>query len=232
VTLVNQRKHSEFVKSPTPDSILLAGLDDSVVQTMVEAARVRRLGSNETLIAEGQPADQLFLIKSGTARFYRLTKTGEDIALLWLVPGDIVGLGSLLADHASYLANAETVSACEFLVWDHARIRGFALDYPAIFENGMGLSLNYLRDSLGRHVDLATKPPHIRLARSLMNLARKIGTAHSLGVEIAVNNEHLSSLADVSHFTASRVLAGWARSGRVTKQRGKVIVHAPDTLIQ
>jgi CRP-like cAMP-binding protein len=99
-------------------------------------------------------------------------------------------------------------------------------------ENGLRLSSAYLRNSLQRHVDLATTSSETRVARSLQHLADKIGRVRSSGVEIDVNNEQLSSLSDVSRFTASRVLAGWARSGRVSKQRGKVILHAPDALIQ
>ena len=184
------------------------------------------------LIAEGQPANHLFLIRTGNTRFYRVTRTGEDITLLWLVPGDIVGLGSLLAEHTTYLANAETMSPCELIVWDRARIRRFAAVHPKILENGMEVSMGYLRNNLERHADLATESPEIRVARSLLHLADKIGRVHGAGIEIDVNNEHLGSLSDVSRFTASRVLAGWARAGRVSKQRGRVILHAPDALIQ
>jgi CRP-like cAMP-binding protein len=78
---------------------------------------------------------------------------------------------------------------------------------------------------------LATTSPEARVARSLQHLADKIGKVRSSGVEIEVKNEELSSLSDVSRFTTSRVLAGWVRSGKVSKQRGKVILHAPDALI-
>jgi CRP-like cAMP-binding protein len=220
------------MSSSVSGSALLAGLGDDAVQTLVAAAQVRRLGPNVMLIAEGQPADHLFLIKTGNARFYRVTRTGEDITLLWLVLGDIVGLGSLLGEHTTYLANAETMSPCELIVWDRVRIRSFAAVHPKILENGMGVSLGYLRNNLERHADLATESPEIRVARSLQHLADRIGRVHGAGIEIDVSNEHLGSLADVSRFTASRVLARWARSGKVSKQRGRVILHSPDALIQ
>jgi CRP-like cAMP-binding protein len=225
-------RRKNLVNSSVPESTLLAGLGDETVQTLVAAAQVRRLGPNVMLIAEGQPANHLFLIKTGNARFYRVTGTGEDITLLWLALGDIVGLASLLAEHTTYLANAETMSPCELIVWDRARIRSFAAVHPKILENGVGVSLGYLKNNLERHADLATGSPEIRVARSLLHLADKIGRVHGAGIEIEVNNEHLGSLSDVSRFTASRVLAGWARSGKVSKQRGRVILHAPDALIQ
>ncbi len=225
--------HKRLVNSVSPDTALLAGLDSRSVQAVVRAAQVRHLGPNEVLITEGHRAKDLFLIKTGNARFYRMTTGGEDITLLWLGPGDIVGLASLLAEHPpAYLANAETMSPCELLVWDRALIRSFAARQPRIMENGLGLSSAYLRNSLQRHADLATTPSETRVARSLQHLADKIGRVRSSGVEIDVTNEQLSSLSDVSRYTASRVLAGWARSGKISKQHGKVILHAPDALIR
>ena len=38
---------------------------------------------NVVLINEGHPANDLFLMKFGNARFYRVTTAGEDITLLW-----------------------------------------------------------------------------------------------------------------------------------------------------
>ena len=226
-----QVERKKPVNSPVRESALLAGLGDDAVQGLVAAAQSRRLGPNVMLIEEGQRANHIFLIRSGNARFYRATRTGENIMLLWLGPGDIVGLGSLLAQ-PSYLASAETTSRCELLVWNRARIRNFAAVHPKILENGLGVSAEYLRNSLQRHSDLATMPPEVRIARSLLHLADKIGRVHGAGIEIDVNNERLASLSDVSRFTASRVLAEWARSGRISKQRGRVILRSPDALIQ
>jgi CRP/FNR family transcriptional regulator, nitrogen oxide reductase regulator len=220
-----------LMNSPVRESALLAGLGDDAVQTLSAAAQTRHLGPNVVLITEGQRASHIFLIKNGNARFYRVTSTGENLMLLWLGPGDIVGLGSLLAQ-SSYLASAETMSRCELLVWNRARIRSFAASHPKILENGLGISAEYLRNSLRRHGDLATVPPEVRIARSLLHLADKIGRMDGAGIEIDVNNERLGSLSDVSRFTASRVLAGWVRSGRISRKRGKVILHAPDALIQ
>ena len=232
-TRQNRRGHrNNLVDSSIPESALLTGLGHDTVQTLMAAAQIRRLGPNVMLIAEGEQANHLFLIKTGNARFYRVTRTGEAITLLWLGPGDIVGLGSLLVAHTTYLANAETTSPCELLVWNRAGIRRFGVVYPKILENGLELSAEYLRNVLQRHGDLATRRPEIRIARSLLHLADKIGRVHGSGIEIDVSNELLGSLSDVSRFTASRVLAGWARSGKVSKQRGKVILHAPDALIQ
>jgi DNA-binding transcriptional regulator YhcF (GntR family) len=44
-------------------------------------------------------------------------------------------------------------------------------------------------------------------------------------------NEDLASMANVSAFTASRQLKQWERQGIVKKQRGKVSVLSPESLL-
>lgn len=214
------------------NSPLLARLDENGIRTLIAMGHVRSLGTKETLVSEGYPANHVFLLRGGNARFFRLSENGDDITLLWLAPGDVIGLGCLLAEHVTYLAHAETVTSCEALIWDRSQIRSFALTHPSILENGMRISLQYLAESIRRHIDLTSKPPAVRIARSLLDLADKVGRVDPSGIEIDITNEHLSTLSDVSPFTVSRLLAAWSRSGEISKQRGKIILRAPDALIQ
>ena len=51
------------------------------------------------------------------------------------------------------------------------------------------------------------------------------------GIEIDIKNEDLASLADISFFTASRLLKEWERKGVVEKSRGKVLIRRPEKLL-
>jgi CRP-like cAMP-binding protein len=117
-------------------------------------------------------------------------------------------------------------------VWDHVRLRKLAEKYPALAENALGIALTYLAAHTDRLVDLVTLNAAQRLARALFHLARKSGTITPTGVEIRATNEELSELANVSTFTTSRLLNKWARKGSLAKSRGKIVVYAPETLIE
>jgi hypothetical protein len=41
----------------------------------------------------------------------------------------------------------------------------------------------------------------------------------------------LSALADISLFTTSRIMSKWARKGHIKKQRGRVLITAPEALV-
>jgi CRP/FNR family transcriptional regulator, nitrogen oxide reductase regulator len=51
------------------------------------------------------------------------------------------------------------------------------------------------------------------------------------GVELSIMNEDLAGLANVSAFTASRLLKEWERQGIVQKSRGKVCILSPESLL-
>jgi CRP-like cAMP-binding protein len=58
-------------------------------------------------------------------------------------------------------------------------------------------------------------------------LADGIGQKVPGGVELDVRNEELANEANISLFTASRLLSAWQREGILIKRRGKVLLHFP-----
>jgi CRP-like cAMP-binding protein len=211
---------------------VFAGLDDTAIRQILGAAKVRRIAPKKDVTISGGRPEHLFLLQVGRARSYMLTMSGSEVLLSWKVPGDIVGLASLLPNPPAYMVNATTVSECKFLVWDHDTIRRLAKVYPQLSENGFRLALHYLRMHIDRHVNILTKSAETRLAAVLHRLASQVGDVQPSGVGIDITNENLSSLADISPFTASRLLSKWERDGTLSKQRGRITLHVPESLFQ
>ena len=69
-----------------------------------------------------------------------------------------------------------------------------------------------------------------RLATVLVNLATGFGHKVPEGVQLDVKNEELANEANVTHFTASRLMSEWQRNGMVIKRRGKVLLPSPELL--
>ena len=83
----------------------------------------------------------------------------------------------------------------------------------------------------GRFYPPAAKSAEARLAQTLLQLATQVGEVQRSGVIIEITNEQLSSLSDISSFTASRLLSKWERHGAVHKERGRVTLVAPEALM-
>ena len=212
-------------------SRFLEGLEKSAIERIVAAAQVRQIAAKRTILTEGEPASHLFLLRTGQARYYKLTKTGNEILLHLLLPGDVFGLGTLLKHPPDYLGSGETLSDCELLAWEHTCIRKLAKDYPQLAENALRIVVSYLKSYSDRHAGLVATSAQQRLAAALLNLGHRTGRVNPQGVEVETTNAQLSALADLSPFTTSRLLGRWERDGSVSKARGKVLIHSPEALI-
>lgn len=211
--------------------MFLAGLAQRDLKIILKAAERRKISAGHVVIRSGERARHLYLMCAGRAKYYRLTKNGEEILLWSLSPGDVFGLGTIFDDPLRYIGSAEAVSPCEVDVWSHAQIRKFALAYPQLAENALRIVLEYLSNHADRLVSLLSHTAEQKVAWALLHLGRRAGRIHPHGVEVEVTNEHLGALANVSPFTASRFLNKWERSGTVVKTRGKVFVHSPEHLL-
>lgn len=111
-------------------------------------------------------------------------------------------------------------------------MRGFCERYPRLVENALLISFDYLAGYRAVHASLVCNSAPQRLARVLGNLAAGIGQKVPGGVELDVRNEELANEANISPFTASRLLSAWQREGILVKSRGKVLLRYPYRLSQ
>jgi CRP-like cAMP-binding protein len=215
----------------THSSELLRGICQEDLDRILASATVRHFKKNEVIVARGEPASHLFLLRHGRVRYYKTTETGDEIVFRWLSAGDTFGLGSLLANPPAYMGTAEALNDGEALVWTHAEIREHVVACPQIAENALKVVLQYLRAYADRHTRLASKSAEERLADVLIILEHRHGQVRSNRVELEITNEQLSALADTGVFTTSRIMSKWARKGLITKRRGKVLITAPEALV-
>jgi CRP-like cAMP-binding protein len=224
---------SQTQKRATPSLLgeFFAGIGKQQVREIQAAAKIQKMPSGRVILMEGAPPSHLYLLKQGRAKFYRLAHDGVEVLLARLSPGDVFGLGSLMARPSRYIGTAETVGRCELLVWEQATIRGLARKYPRLSQNVLGMVLRYLSTHFDRLFDLVTCTAGERLSRVLVHLGMDTGVPTDGGIEVHVTNEELAALANVSPFTVSRLMSKWARRGALAKSRRKIIVYSPEKLL-
>jgi CRP-like cAMP-binding protein len=185
----------------------LEGLAPPEIKAVLAAAKLRRYLENSVVTNQDHPAEHLFLLVSGRARYFYITPDGQKTLLLWLPPGETFGAAAFLSKPFQYLVSTETVKNSCVLVWGRATIREFAARYPRLVENALLIAFDYLVVYRAMHVSLTCHTARQRLATVLVNLASGIGHAVPGGIELDVNNEELANEANVTLFTASRLLS-------------------------
>jgi CRP-like cAMP-binding protein len=85
---------------------------------------------------------------------------------------------------------------------------------------------------IAAHAALCSQSARERLASVLLGHASSMGERVSGGVEFDITNEELANAANITPYTASRILSEWQRTGAIRKQRGKIFVRSTERLFQ
>lgn len=209
---------------------LFTGLGQNEISAILAPATNRHCNASEVIVRANERATHLFVVRTGNVDYQVTTSGGKDI--LWrLVPGDVFGVAAFLSEPMGYLGSAKSVLQSEVLVWKHQAVLGLSKAYPRLAENALRTSLRYLALYAERHMRAVAGTAHEKLAITLTSLGSRAGHALPTGLEIDVKNEDLASLADLSFFTATRLLKTWERRGAVKKSRGKILIRCPEKLL-
>jgi len=210
---------------------LFTGLRHNEISAILAPASKRQCDASEIIVSANDRATHLFVVRTGSIDYQVVTSGGKDILLWRLVPGDVFGVAAFLAEPIGYLGTAKSVFQSEVLVWKHQVVQGLSKAYPRLAENALRTALRYIALYSERHMRLVTDTAQERLTIALTSLGSRAGHALPTGLEIDIKNEDLASLADLSFFTATRLLKAWERKGAVKKSRGKILIRSPEKLL-
>jgi CRP/FNR family transcriptional regulator, nitrogen oxide reductase regulator len=212
-------------------SRILDGFSRSEVGSILGAATFRRYSSGAVVLNQEDPAEHFLLLRTGCARLFYITQEGRKVLLRWLPPGEILGGAAILPMPSVYLVSTEVVKDSSVFVWRRERIRNLAAQYPRLLDNALPFALDHLTWFLAAQLALISKTARERLAQVVLSLAEGIGHKISGGIQLDITNEQLANAANITPFTASRLLSEWHRSGAILKTRGMILVHAPERLL-
>jgi len=211
-------------------SKFLDGLTGPELKSVLATSEQRHYSIDSVITNAGDPADYFFLLKKGRARYFSITAEGQKVLLRWFSPGEVFGLYTLIAEPSNYLVSTEMIEDGSVLAWHRNKILDILARYPKLQQNALSIAGDYLSWFEASHLALISYTARQRLARVLTSLAHGIGHEVSGGTELSITNEELANTANVSLFTASRILSEWQRNGAVTKKRGSIVLRAQQSL--
>ena len=212
-------------------SQFLDGLSQLDRKTILSVATQHRFAANSVATNQGHPADYFFLLTKGSARYFFVTDDGKKLLLRWLGPGDAFGGRTVLSSRSFYLVSTEMITDSSALAWDRATIRSLAERFPRLLENALLMASDYVAWNLTAHIGLVCLTARQRVAQVLITLGRTIGKETAGGIVLDITNEDLANAANVTSFTASRLISEWQRSRVLEKRRGKVVLRSPEHLL-
>ncbi|MEO8276655.1 MAG: Crp/Fnr family transcriptional regulator [Thermoanaerobaculia bacterium] len=222
---------------PEPEIISLAetslfrGLAREAAVEILKLSTLRSLAAGEQLFLQGEPVTAMFIVESGLLRLVQHTQSGEEVIVRTMGRGEIVAGVALLGERRYPVSAIGHVDG-QVRWWARVRILEIAERYPALRTNVLGTIADRMQDSLSRIRELSTENVAQRVARALVRLATEHGRKQAEGVLIdqPLGRQGLADLAGASMFTASRLLAGWARDGILEVGRERVLVRSIERL--
>ena len=208
---------------------LLRGLNQKEIDLILAAATPRRFAAKSVMTQQGQPAKHLLLLWKGRARYFFQTHHGTKVNLIWITPGHVFGSTALMSQPHTYIASTEAVQESVVLIWEGPTIRDLAHRFVRLLENAFLISADYLTWYVATHTALTSQTARERLAHILLGYAPSIGQRVAGGIELDVTNEELASAANITPYTASRLISEWQKTGAIRKEYGKILIRSPKT---
>ena len=206
-----------------PVSGFLEGLGKDQRESILAAGTLRRFRANSLVTHQGHPADHLFMLAKGSARFFYIAPDGKKHIILWITPGQIFGGRSLLLAPSTNIASTETVKESLVMAWSRRTMRGLVSRYPRLLDNAILIACDF--HAIQLHSFVSTRyNARQRLLHVLTTLVPSIGRKVSYGTELDVTNVELADAAHITQFTASRILSELQHEGTLKKKRGKVLL--------
>jgi CRP-like cAMP-binding protein len=212
---------SAFLKSNPVFAMLPARETEALAAVTTEDTHRTR----EYIFMEGDPARWFCIIKSGHVKVLRHSRTGKDVVLDLLGPGEVFG-GVAVIERRPYPASVQATESAVILKIPAEAMIALSERYPAIIKEialMIGRRLRVAHDSVK---SLAVDPVEARLAAALLRLAEREGTREGRGLTLPF---HLTrqSLADMSGTTVEttiRILSRWLKDRLVLDEGGRLVL--------
>lgn len=200
-------------------------LDIQEVKELSHKAYRKRLAKGSSLFFQGDPADEVLLIKGGLVKLTKVLEDGTELMLDIRKSGDFLG-ENMFSEKALFPVSAVCIEDTFICGFSRNQFEELILNHPKV-----GLQIiKTLSERISRLTDrvesLASSNIEERLYRVLSNVADEHGSSNPRGVVIQfpLTHEDLGFLTGAHRVTITRAIKGLKESGRIILEGKKIIL--------
>lgn len=196
---------------------LFEGINEGALEILSQSSRVRWLEKGETLFTQTDPADTVYIVRSGCISIFLATPDGRELVINEMHPGECFGELSLITDQTRS-TGAMARESSEIIVLTHDRFMEGLETEPELMRRVLETTAQRLRVSSERESALAFLDSAARIARVLLQLDRQ---AEAKGA-VNITQEELAQYVGMARQTVAKTLGEWRRAGWVRTGRGRI----------
>ena len=202
-----------------------AGLPARDLEGLAAVAVEERRRARDYVFMEGDPAAWLCLVKSGHVKILRHSRTGKDVVLELLGPGEMFGAVAVI-ERRPYPATAQASESAVILKVPADAVVAVAERHPSVIKEialMIGRRLRAAHDSVK---SLAVDPVEARLAATLLRLAAREGVrdGHRITLPFHLTRQSLADMTGTTVETAIRVVSRWLKDGLLLDEGGRLVL--------
>lgn len=210
---------------------LFANLSPGDCATITSCARERWFGRRQAIFYEGDPAQHVVALLSGSVKITQLGLGGDEVILRLGGPGEVVSSFHLDL-HRAHVSTAQALQPSTVLLWSTSTFENLLERFPAFRRNTVRDLEQRLQELEQRFREVSTERVCSRLSSALLRISNQLGWGPDGPSEICLSRAELAQLTGTSLFTVSRLLCQWQELGIVRIGRGAVQVRDLDALTQ
>jgi CRP/FNR family transcriptional regulator, cyclic AMP receptor protein len=206
------------------------GVDPLAVADVAQHWQLVHFAKAEQIYAQGDAADRLYIVVSGDVKLSRTLPFGRTVLTL-VGPREMFGALSLF-DPGPRTASATALSEVWAGAIDHEIIRAMVHKHPPAAEQLLQMLARRLKRTDEDLADLVFTDSKGRVAKRLLQLARRIGTPEegALRVVLHLTRAEIGQLAGVGREEVSKTMAEFARRGWIKVDGPSVLIRRPERL--
>lgn len=207
-------------------SDMFSAFDDDELHRVLTEAHSLACERNHALFAEGDEADEMFVVRHGRVAIGRHSPDGRESLVALMEPGDLFGEMPLF-DTLPRSASARALESSEVLVIPYPQVKECIDGRPELLWDVVGLLARRLRSTDSALADAVFLDVTGRTAKRLLELA---GDADEF--VLPITQEELAGLVGASRERVNKAIAAFLRLGWIEQSDRKYRIAERDRLAQ
>lgn len=206
-------------------------LNDTALAKFQSIGVATTVAKGTQLFLEDQPCGSVFVICTGQVKLFCTSKEGKNLILKIALPGDVLGLGAMLAG-AKYEVTAEVIEPTQL---KRIRREEFLLFLKEHGEGSMHAAQALSEEYKAAFFDVRRLALSVSSAARLASLLLEWAHQESCGkaelrLTMALTHEELASMIGTSRETITRTLNQFKRDNLIGIKGSSILIVAPDKL--
>jgi CRP/FNR family transcriptional regulator, cyclic AMP receptor protein len=208
-------------------------VEPAAVAALAEPLSPAEFRPGQTIFAEGQPGDRLYVIESGKVKISQRAPDGGENVQTVLGPPEMFGELAVY-DPGPRTSSATAMTQVRTVTLDRPGLRGWIVNHPGTAEQLLRMLARRLRRTIENRDDLIFADVPGRLAKQLLLLAQQFGSQRDAAMLVLhdLTADELAQLVCASREHISEALADFSRRGWIRLEGDSVLILDSEPLMR